>query len=570
MPEVASFPVSSREVSLGSTPPDASPDSLIYAFDSSNVSLFSSSASASADRSSSSFASDFRDREPPLYQNAAGRGEASNARAADPDLRKFHRVLKKSLITATKGDPKQVVPGVGSRVAVEDDSLAAAIETGRSSFSLAVKECQKRRSDSLSKMSDLHRQASMDLNNNLTAYSPRVGVIKNISNANHGSSAFPSPGTPKYRHPSSSVQKGWSSERVPLPQNGNRRQVGAANFSFNNGRTLPSKWEDAERWIFSPVSTDTGLQQSVAPPQRRPKSKSGPLGPSGVAYGSSYSPAVHMFDGMHGGNMLTGSPFSAGIMAVDRLRGGNGPENSEPGITRSVSVHGCAAESLNHFSLPHSPRIDKEYDGVKDAANTISRAVSRRDMATQMSPEGSPCSSSRRRQSTSSALSVVEMRNNHSPRLDARDVEVDERVTMTRWSRKKKSRLGGRGTENVDDWTRKAAEAHSTAWEVSEAAKSISKVGREEARIAAWENLQKAKAEAAIRKLEMKLEKKRLSSMDKIMNKMRLAQKKGQEMRRVVLANQAQQASSSSDRAISLRATRPLSSLSACFICRAF
>ncbi|KAI3806619.1 hypothetical protein L1987_22529 [Smallanthus sonchifolius] len=42
-------------------------------------------------------------------------------------------------------------------------------------------------------------------------------------------------------------------------------------------------------------------------------------------------------------------------------------------------------------------------------------------------------------------------------------------------------------------------------------------------RITALENLQNAKAEASIRKLEMKLEKKKLESMDKIMNKLRIA-----------------------------------------------
>ena len=102
---------------------------------------------------------------------------------------------------------------------------------------------------------------------------------------------------------------------------------------------------------------------------------------------------------------------------------------------------------------------------------------------------------------------------------------------------------------------------------------------REEAKITAWENLQKAKAEAAIRKLEvlfvvhmysfkclnptpwsthfryvsyeinlhiessvfqMKLEKKRSSSMDKILVKLRSAQKKAQDMRSVVSSSEDQ------------------------------
>ncbi|KAK9151158.1 hypothetical protein Syun_009467 [Stephania yunnanensis] len=66
-------------------------------------------------------------------------------------------------------------------------------------------------------------------------------------------------------------------------------------------------------------------------------------------------------------------------------------------------------------------------------------------------------------------------------------------------------------------------------------------VKREEAKIIAWENLQKAKTEAAIRKLEIKLKKKSSSSMDRIMKKLRLAKRKAQEMRTSILDNKSQQ-----------------------------
>ncbi|KAK0577029.1 hypothetical protein LWI29_026927 [Acer saccharum] len=93
---------------------------------------------------------------------------------------------------------------------------------------------------------------------------------------------------------------------------------------------------------------------------------------------------------------------------------------------------------------------------------------------------------------------------------------------------------------------------------------------REELRITAWENLQKAKAEAAVRKLEMKLEKKRSSSMDKIMNKLRSAQKKAQDMRSSVLTNQDNQVARTHHKAVSFRKTCQMSSLSGCFTCHAF
>ncbi|XXG68577.1 hypothetical protein AAC387_Pa06g1634 [Persea americana] len=52
-------------------------------------------------------------------------------------------------------------------------------------------------------------------------------------------------------------------------------------------------------------------------------------------------------------------------------------------------------------------------------------------------------------------------------------------------------------------WRKKAAETQASAWEVSETTKSVSKFKREEAKITAWENLHKAKAEADVRKLEI-------------------------------------------------------------------
>lgn len=69
---------------------------------------------------------------------------------------------------------------------------------------------------------------------------------------------------------------------------------------------------------------------------------------------------------------------------------------------------------------------------------------------------------------------------------------------------------------------------------------------------------------------QMKLEKKRASSMDKIMNKLRLAQKKAQEMRSSALANQAHQVTRTSHKVISFRRTGQMGSLSGCFTCHAF
>ncbi|KAM3342057.1 hypothetical protein P3S68_027023 [Capsicum galapagoense] len=595
---------------------DVSPDSVIFTGDS-NFSIFSS-ASGSVDRCS--FASDAHDQDSSVSDasnNLAGREcrEASGGTVTDPNKAMVHRnshLSRKEKAKVQKAEKN-------NEIDTEDENLY--LDSARSSFSQALKgaidsicskykaiyltlcvsiffflfvgfwfakfigiECQDRRfgSGSLLKKPDRRRPASLDLNNAVIntchSSSPRFGVMKKTPITTSRVGTFPSPRTPNYRHSSVGVQKGWSSERVPLHPAANRRQVNTALLPYNNGRALPSKWEDAERWIFSPVSGDGSVRNSLQQPQRRPKSKSGPLGPPGLAYYSMYSPAPPVFKGGNGGNLLANSPFSTGVMTNDGLSircGGNlGSENfhalTEPCMARSVSVHGCS-ELVCLSTLPSSQ--DASGDDIQDADNGVSRVISRRDMATQMSPEGSPSSSPIRQSSfspsTPSILPLVELQSVPSSKAEIRDVPIDERVTVTRWSKKQKARIPGRCME-LDDWKRKAMEIRSSGWDVSDTSRSISKIKREEARITAWENLQKAKAEAAMRKLEMKLEKKRSSSMDKIMNKLRSAKKKAHEMRSSMLANQSHEVTRSSSKALSFRRTRQIGSLSGCFTCHAF
>ncbi|KAB2076144.1 hypothetical protein ES319_A06G021100v1 [Gossypium barbadense] len=547
---------------------DASPDSVIFTPES-NFSLFSS-ASASVDRCS--FASDAHDHdslasEISLHLAGHERGDQNESLSGpDPNTNKANAVLNHSRFSR-KGEKVKVEKDENDTVHVKDENQL--IDSARNSFSLALKDCKDRKI-----RSEASRiPTSLDLNN-VSASSPRLGTMKKSSVSTRKSGAFPIPGTPNYHQHNNltaGMQKGSSSERVPLHNNGVKRQGNVAGvLPCNNGRTLPSKWENAERWILSPG--DSGVKQSVMHPQRRPKSKSGPLGPPGAAYNSLYSPSMYILDGVNMGNFMAGSPFSAGIIpanglvAHSRSHGGGFAVRTEPCMARSVSVHGCSEV----VSPPSLRSQDENLDTVKDAATDISRTVSRRDMATQMSPQGSTCSSPKESASfslfTPSPLPIMELQSIHASKSEVRDVQIDERVTMTRWSKKHRAGNTAKSSQIVDDWRKKAADTRTPTWDVTETAKCVSKFEREEAKITAWENLQKAKAEAAIRKLEMKLEKKRSSSMDKIMNKLRSAQRRAQEMRSSMLSNQSHQVTRTSRKAIPFHGT----SLTDCFTCLTF
>lgn len=110
-----------------------------------------------------------------------------------------------------------------------------------------------------------------------------------------------------------------------------RRHTSLAGLTpFNSGRTLPSKWDEAERWICSPLSgyvSSTGSSSKVIhghqaqQPQRRPKSKSGPIvaPPNGIA--AYYTNSSPLIQGLALGvkSLVPPSPFSTGVLAPDSL-----------------------------------------------------------------------------------------------------------------------------------------------------------------------------------------------------------------------------------------------------------
>lgn len=176
----------------------------------------------------------------------------------------------------------------------------------------------------------------------------------NSNSIRRHSGAYTSPGTPEYTE---EFPKSWSSERVPLPTSSRRHVSAAALMPFNSGRALPSKWDDAERWITSPVSSYGSIRSSVPQPQRRAKSKSGPLGPTGLVY---YSPSV---EGGRARSFMANSPLNTGVLVPDGLSinydaviAKKSGSDDESNIVRSTSVPGLS-DLVSESSMPSSQGI---------------------------------------------------------------------------------------------------------------------------------------------------------------------------------------------------------------------
>ncbi|CAN0892021.1 Remorin 4.1 [Linum grandiflorum] len=387
------------------------------------------------------------------------------------------------------------------------------------------------------------------------------------SSSSHSLGSYPSPGTAAGSYYPDSSNKGWCSERVPHPSSSSsassRRRISGLT-PFYSGRAVPSKWEDAERWICSPVSA-SGVATSSdnkknnnhslqAQFQKRPKSKSGPIGVApGVVHYSNCSPALQVLDSLSVRNLVVNSPFSTGVLMPNDVGLHYGANHGGSG---SICVP-VWSDLVSDSSLPSSPG-DERVEELMEGEMAVSRVISRRDMATQMSPDshssprGSPISSES---------------SEHPPKMEIREVQVDKKVTMTSCSMKLSSSSMRRLPCSVDFHENAIVATNSSSWDIAEAVSDLSRIQREEAKITAWENLQKAKAEAAMRKLEVKLEKKRSSSMDKIMTKLRLAQTKAQKMRGSMSSSQEHQISKTPQKQISADKYMRLSSLRSCFTC---
>ncbi|KAK7263132.1 hypothetical protein RJT34_30717 [Clitoria ternatea] len=372
------------------------------------------------------------------------------------------------------------------------------------------------------------------------------------SSQNMGS--FPSPGAPYYRERSiigRHNQKGWSSERVSKGSSSgssiSRRHTimgGLSLTPLSGGRTMPSKWDEAERWICSPPVSAYGesrrrsshgqLEQNHHH-QRRPKSISGPIVQPGVAaFYSNYSPVMPLRQGLVLRNLMVGSPFSTGVLAPLAVS----VHHYDDATVFGYDIHKCP-ELPSDSSSSHLSQ-DEKRDGRMNEDKEISD-FSRCDKGTQMSPaetENEAHSSPK-----SCATSVMDQQDCHSPKSEVRDVQVDSQATIIRWSKRHSTKSTKKDSMHSKHSRDISAEAQTSCWDNDDSTMDNSKLQREEAKIIAWENLQKAKAEAAIRKLEMKLEKKRSSSMDKILNKLRRAQLKAENMRSLMPSQQGNQVS---------------------------
>ena len=128
------------------------------------------------------------------------------------------------------------------------------------------------------------------------------------------------------------------------PSSGSSRRHISALTPFYGGRALPSKWEDAERWVCSPVLGYGVAKSSQCHPLRRAKSKSGPINvPPGIGYYQNCSLSMGVLDGGIVRSFMVNSPFSTGVLmpnGVGSRYSGSGANSGQGHVERLASGPG--------------------------------------------------------------------------------------------------------------------------------------------------------------------------------------------------------------------------------------
>ncbi|RCV39090.1 hypothetical protein SETIT_8G195600v2 [Setaria italica] len=306
-------------------------------------------------------------------------------------------------------------------------------------------------------------------------------------------------------------------------------------------RSVPSKWEDAEKWLRQSSDTDYGNGKAAAFSRQR---SSGLAQRGGGEEEKRAAVAVRRsVDALSDAHALALYAPPAEVLLKDKFT-----DNEEP-----------SKETFVFRSAYCEPAPAK---GAAEAAPADGDR--RRDIGTEMTPLGSSChtplkSTSPARHNTPASRSgplvpyagsgggmdISELADCHLAKLDL-GARFD--AMLVNWSSKEEEEevskslrhfeatAGAGGVPTCDK--RGGGDCR---WEDDDRAKSCIRYQREEAKIQAWVNLESAKAEAQSRKLEVKIQKMRSSLEEKLMRRMTTVHRRAEEWRATAQAQHLQQ-----------------------------
>ncbi|XP_010478415.1 PREDICTED: uncharacterized protein LOC104757376 isoform X1 [Camelina sativa] len=289
-------------------------------------------------------------------------------------------------------------------------------------------------------------------------------------------------------------------------------------------RQMPSKWNDAEKWIMS--------RQNMV---MRKNGQGNRVPVRVVPDNAGYEHNKTRMDSCHyGGNSLIDQSTQSNDL-VDTTKVPSHDNTTGGPAIRSVCMR------------------DMGTDMTPIPSQEPSRSVTPVDATTPLrSPTSSVPSTPRGGQQQDSSLSQNQSKNTR------RELSEEEEKAKTRreivalgvqlgkmniaaWASKEEEE-NNKKNEVAEEAQKIEFEKRATAWEEAEKSKHNARYKREEIRIQAWESQEKAKLEAEMRRIEAKVEQMKAEAEAKIVKKIALAKQRSEEKRALAEARKVRDA----------------------------
>ncbi|KAI3521310.1 hypothetical protein L1887_10773 [Cichorium endivia] len=326
-------------------------------------------------------------------------------------------------------------------------------------------------------------------------------------------------------------------------------------FSVGSRKNVPSKWDDAEKWLIS--GSDSPAHHHLHGFVKSPDfvSKNGSNGGGNGFVGRTQRQEYHHRTEVSSG--ITEEKVSKAISVIQEdhhYHNSHRPFNGVPSdlLLKDKFTNGSEPD-FSRFKCMVPINEGYLFSSMKDASTEVIHEAKRRDTGTNTTPPRSSTASQcltpfesfspppnntpamsgpLSLMNPNSSFDIAELQECHLAKLH---LETQFNSGTCNWSSREEEEedvsKSLRHYEMNNDCSKSTQEPKACAWEEEEKTKSHLRYQREEAKIQAWVNLQNAKAEAQSRKLEVKIQKMRSKFEEKMMRKMATVHRKAEELR---------------------------------------
>ncbi|XP_020256993.1 uncharacterized protein At3g61260-like [Asparagus officinalis] len=332
-------------------------------------------------------------------------------------------------------------------------------------------------------------------------------------------------------------------------------------FSFSAGnlsrKSIPSKWDDAEKWLIGGSCHESPAHITKASDSSKISRANGVVGKKDDAFAK--EKVSTSFQGE--------TTFSSEVALRDKFTDNVEPPRqnfrySDP-TEESFLFRGSCCESVRAATTKVASEARRR--DVTPSSSILASRCHAPNKISSPARHNTPADMSGPLMTANTALDITELKDCHFAKL-----QLSAQYDSKNWdSREEEEAEVSKSLRHSDNGggRKSFAETRACQWEHEERIKICIRYQREEAKIQAWVNLHSAKAEAQSKKLEMKIQKMRSNLEEKTMKRMAIVQRRAEEWRAAAQLQHSQQILRASEQAQKMRTLQTSPVSCGCFPC---